>query len=88
MTAPRTTSLILLSVLLVALIALIAPQQLGVMLYKLSLVMAAATAGYWFDRVVFRTRPHEEETDHMRGMAYQRRALIVGSSMIAMAMAL
>lgn len=47
------------AVLLAILVYLIAPQQLPVSLYKLSLVALAAVAGYWIDRSVFPyARPH------------------------------
>jgi hypothetical protein len=41
------------AVLLAILVYLIAPQQLPVSLYKLSLVALAAVAGYWIDRSLF-----------------------------------
>lgn len=48
------------AVLLAILVYLIAPQQLPVSLYKLSLVALAAVAGYWIDRSTFPyARPHE-----------------------------
>jgi Putative 2/3 transmembrane domain holin len=47
------------AVLLALLVYLIAPQQLPVSLYKLSLVALAAVAGYWIDRSAFPyARPH------------------------------
>jgi hypothetical protein len=47
------------AVLLAILVYLIAPQQLPVSLYKLSLVALAAVAGYWIDRSLFPyARPH------------------------------
>jgi hypothetical protein len=41
------------AVLLAILVYLIAPQQLPVSIYKLSLVALAAVAGYWIDRSLF-----------------------------------
>lgn len=51
--APRTTTWLLLAVLLLAAIALIAPAQLPVVLYKACLVALAAVLGYWLDRALF-----------------------------------
>lgn len=58
--APRLTSFAIIAIMLTAMIAFIAPFQLGVTLYKLSLVTLAAVLGYWIDRAVFHyLRPHE-----------------------------
>lgn len=41
------------SILLALLIGVLAPQQLPVSLYKLSLITSAAWVGYWIDRSLF-----------------------------------
>lgn len=41
------------ALILLAVVALIAPQQLGVSVYKMSLIALAALAGYWIDRSAF-----------------------------------
>ena len=51
--APRTTTWLVLAVLLLAVIAIVAPPQLPVVLYKASLVSLAAVLGYWLDRTLF-----------------------------------
>ncbi|MCX7506631.1 putative holin [Delftia tsuruhatensis] len=51
--APRNSLWLLSAVLLLALIALISPQQLPVALYKASLISLAAVLGYWLDRALF-----------------------------------
>ena len=51
--APRMFDWLIAAVLLAALVWCIAPQQLPVSLYKLSLVALAAVAGYWIDRSLF-----------------------------------
>jgi hypothetical protein len=75
-----------------------APQQLPVSIYKLSLVALAAVAGYWIDRSLFPyARPDvvlERDDDgneittgdaalHWMGMAMLRRAIIVAATMLA-----
>lgn len=50
---PRMAPWLAVSVMLAITIALIAPQQLPVSLYKLSLITSAAWAGYWIDRGLF-----------------------------------
>lgn len=51
--APRMIDWLIVSVVLCALIWLIAPQQIPTSLYKLSLLSLAAVAGYWIDRSLF-----------------------------------
>ncbi|MEI7408742.1 putative holin [Pectobacterium aroidearum] len=41
------------AVLLLAVIALVSPQQLPVVIYKISLITLAAVLGYWLDRSLF-----------------------------------
>lgn len=49
----RLRNWIVLAVTLLAVIAVISPEQLGVTLYKLSLVSVAAILGYHLDRALF-----------------------------------
>lgn len=57
---PRLVVWLVVSVVLLAGIALISPQQLPVVLYKIALVTIAAVLGYWLDRTLFPyARPHE-----------------------------
>jgi hypothetical protein len=81
------------AVLLAILVYLIAPQQLPVSLYKLSLVALAAVAGYWIDRSVFPyARPHSflasndsVKTDPvLAAVLMLRRAIIMAAAMVAM----
>lgn len=50
---PRMTVWLVVSLLLAGLIYVLAPQELPVSLYKLSLITAAAWVGYWIDRELF-----------------------------------
>lgn len=50
---PRMTGWLLLALCLVAVIALVSPQQLPVVAYKLSLISLAVVAAYWLDRSLF-----------------------------------
>lgn len=50
---PRMSATLAVAVLLGLLIAALAPQQLPVTLYKLSLITCAAVAGYYIDRELF-----------------------------------
>nr|WP_308645740.1 putative holin [Ottowia beijingensis] len=52
----RMTDWLLVALGLALLVWLMAPQQLPVSVYKLSLVAMAAVAGYWIDRSLFPTR--------------------------------
>lgn len=50
---PRLAVWMLITLVLLAAVFAIAPQQLPVSLYKLSLVTLAAVVGYWIDRSLF-----------------------------------
>ncbi len=51
--APRNSLFLLLTVLLLAVIAMVSPVQLPVVLYKAALIALAAVMGYWLDRALF-----------------------------------
>ena len=50
---PRLLNWLIFSVLLIAMLALLAVTQLPVVLYKLTLISLAAVIGYWLDRSLF-----------------------------------
>jgi hypothetical protein len=50
---PRLSGWLFITLALALLVALLAPQQLPVSLYKLSLVTLAGVVGYWLDRSLF-----------------------------------
>lgn len=50
---PRLLGCSVLAVILVAAVALVAPQQIGVILFKACLISLASYGGYWLDRTVF-----------------------------------
>lgn len=51
--APRSTTWLLLAAVLLTCIALVAPAQLPVVLYKAALLALAGVLAYWLDRVLF-----------------------------------
>lgn len=59
---PRLSGWLIATILLLAVIGLLYPQQLPVSLYKLSLVSMAGVAGYWLDRELF---PYARPDDFM-----------------------
>lgn len=69
-------------------VGLLAPHQLGVTLYKISLVSLAAVLGYWIDRSVFYyARPHQKPA----GCSYDevasiRRAIVMAAVILAIAL--
>jgi len=68
---------------LLAVIALTAPQQVGVLLYKVSLVGIALWLGYWADRLIFPyARPDKCGHPHQ---AEIRRAILIASIILAVA---
>lgn len=79
----------------------IAPQQLPVTIYKLSLISLAAVVGYWIDRSMFpyarpdRLFPHADHTGEPRSLSLSvsmvnvsmiRRALVVAAAMLAISL--
>ncbi|PWN56203.1 putative holin [Abyssibacter profundi] len=93
----RLWQLIAISLVLLVVVALIAPHQVPLMLYKLCLVTLAGFVGYWLDRLLFPyARPHRLMPSsgvhgawHVLVSACMvRRALIVGAAMLAVAMGL
>lgn len=103
MKIPRLSGWLIATIVLLALIGLLSPQQLPVSLYKLSLISMAGVAGYWLDRELF---PYARPDDFMAqpysaggpfvpkravapnqqivfAAAMLRRAIIVGSAMLA-----
>jgi hypothetical protein len=95
---------ILVPVLLCAALALLAAQQLPVIIYKLALVTAAGGAGYLVDRVAFPyARPHlfmdrvgnigplqclEKMQPRLFVVATLRRAIIIAAAMLAVGLGL
>lgn len=56
---PRLWPLVLISLGLLAAVAVVAPGNLPVVVYKLALVSVSGCAGYWLDRALFpHARPH------------------------------
>lgn len=65
MKMPRMTKTATLALVLVAVVAAIAPQQLGVIVYKVALVVLAGVAGYALDRALFPyARPHKYDVEY------------------------
>jgi len=69
-------------------IAIVAPHQIGVTVYKLSLVSLAAVAGYWIDRSLFYyARPDDLSLSQTEtAAAYLRRAIVVGACIIGVSL--
>lgn len=96
---PRLLGWLLVALLLAGAVWLIAPQQLPVSLYKLSLVSMAGVAGYWLDRSLFPyarpdrlfagvPRGNDDDAETMAravmvSAAMLRRALVVAAAMLA-----
>jgi len=87
---PRMADWLLITLVLLAAIAVLSPQQLPVSLYKLSLITMAAVVGYWIDRSLFPyARPDNPQlltAPVMQACAMLRRAIIVGCAMLAVSL--
>lgn len=87
MKLPRLTFMLIVAVCLTTVIAVVAPQQLPVTLYKLSLITIAGVAGYWLDRELFPyARPDRFQNDPLWEFAFVltqlRRALVVAACIV------
>lgn len=87
---PRMYDWIIVTVLLTVLIYVLAPQQLLVSAYKLSLITTAAVIGYWIDRSLFPyarpDNPKLDPYDRLIAAAMLRRAIIVGAAMLGVSL--
>lgn len=66
---PRLSIWWLIAIVLLALIYHVAPQQLPVVLYKLSLLSLAGIAGYWLDRHLF---PYARPDSYLDSVDWRR----------------
>ena len=85
----RMLDWIVISILLAIAIYVLAPHQLGVSLYKLSLVSLAAVVGYYIDRSLFPyARPDDisVEPGIETAAAQIRRAIIVAACIVGVAL--
>jgi hypothetical protein len=72
------------AVITTAIVALIAPYQIGVLAWSLSKLAIGAYLGYWIDRSIFPyARPGSIANTH-RHMAAIRRAIIVAATVLAL----
>ena len=87
---PRLFGWLVFSLLLLLAVFWLAPHQVPVSLYKLSLVSMAAVAGYWLDRSLFPyARPDRLFPANESGWAasdWEARATLVAASMIRRAL--
>jgi hypothetical protein len=88
MKMPRMSEWLLLTLLLLLIIWFVAPQQVGVSLYKLSLITMGGVVGYWFDRRAFPSyRPgHGSPSDLLLALIMIRRAMIIGAAIIGVSL--
>lgn len=86
MKLPRMFDFYVVTVLLMALIGTLAPQQLPVTLYKFSLLSLSGLLGYWLDRSLFPYARPDTLTDSALASAMIRRAIIVGSTIIGISL--
>lgn len=95
MRTPRMTKTATLALALLCLVALISPQQLGVIAYKVALVLLAGVAGYILDRALYPyARPDSYKDSVATTIRYlyiaaqARRAVIVAAAMLAVGLGL
>lgn len=78
----RLVRCLLITLLLVAVIGAIAPEQLPVLLFKLALVTLAVWVAYWVDRALFPyARPHDyqgKDSELFKACMMRRAVIVVG----------
>ena len=92
---PRFWICTVIAIALLAALAVVAPHQLPVVLYKCGLVTLGAVLGYWIDRNLFPySRPHEATcvdragAHWARSMAMLRRAIVVLACVLGLTLGL
>lgn len=86
--APRMFDWFLYALVLVAIVAAVAPQNIPVVVYKLALVSLAGLMGYRLDRSLFPYARPDQCAESVTGAAMLRRAIIVAAFMIAVSLGL
>ncbi len=86
----RASPIALVAAILLAFIAWKASAQIGIIVYKAALIALSAYGGYWIDRLVAPyARPDAAGLSSIeRAAATNRRAIIVGATILAGALAL
>lgn len=74
---PRLIGTIFVTLLLLCAVGLLAPQQLVVSLYKLSLFSMAGVAGYWLDRALF---PYSRPDSYLVNPDYRNSPPVAGDA--------
>lgn len=86
--APRMTDWTLITIALLACLAIVAPTKLPVVLYKCGLVTLGGVLGYWIDRALFPyARPNMVQR-YERSWAGIRRALVVLACVLGLTLGL
>ena len=88
-TPPRMSGWWLISLVLLGVVWLVAPQQLPVVVNKLSLISIAAVVGFHIDAGVFpyaRVGDLKDRHPHLYAAAQLRRAVIIAAAMIGVSL--
>lgn len=67
-----------------AIVAVLHPQQLGVLVWSLSKLSIGAYLGYWIDRTIFYYARPDVVPDDQAPMAWLRRAIVMSAVVIAL----
>ncbi|WNJ87098.1 MULTISPECIES: putative holin [Pseudomonas] len=86
--APRMTDWTLITIAIMACLAIVAPTKLPVVLYKCGLVTLGGVLGYWIDRALFPYARPNQVRRYDRPMAGIRRALVVLACILGLTLGL
>lgn len=86
--APRMTDWTLITIAIMACLAIVAPTKLPVVLYKCGLVTLGGVLGYWIDRALFPYARPNKVRRYDQPMAGIRRALVVLACILGLTLGL
>jgi len=79
----RASALLLITLVLLLVVAKVAPQQLGIVAYKGALLSGGGFLGYWVDRVLFPYGRPDQAEYQTQAHAEYRRAIVVAAALLA-----
>jgi hypothetical protein len=84
----RMSTWIWISIPLLIVVAILSPQKIGLVVYKINLITIAAALGYWIDRTAFPYARPDEVSEGLMSASMVRRSMIMAACVLAMALGL
>lgn len=84
----RMSTWVWISIPLLIVVAILSPQKIGLVVYKINLITIAAALGYWLDRNAFPYARPDQVAPEIVPSAMIRRSMIMAACVLAMALGL